>query len=383
MQVLSPFEARKIALLSQGLPAKSPKDSGLATTLSALTQLGYVQIDTISVVQRAHHHTLWSRNPHYQTSHLDQLVADKQAFEYWSHAAAYLPMSSYRYSLPRKYAIKSGDLSHWYPHNGPLMAKVLERIEREGPLMAKDFESHPFKRSGWGVKPTKQALETLYMQGDLMVSERRSFHKVYDLTERVLPADIDTSLPTDVEYARFLVSSYLKAHGFGTAAEMCYLLKGRKALVASVLAQMVEAGELETVQVNGTAYITTATSLALLERRLSRQRAQLLSPFDNLLIQRQRAKAIFNFDYQIECYVPAAKRKFGYFSLPVLWDGRLVARADCKADKKAGRLDVLHLALESSLRKTDAFLDAFEQALVEFARFNQCDHHQILRVSEN
>lgn len=383
MYTLTPAEARKLALLSQGLATKSPNAKGSALTLAVLVQLGYVQIDTISVVQRAHHHTLWSRNPHYQTSHLDQLVADKQAFEYWSHAAAYLPMSSYRYSLPRKYAIKSGELSHWYPHNGPLMAKVLERIEREGPLMAKDFESHPFKLSGWGVKPTKQALETLYMQGDLMVSERRSFHKVYDLTERVLPADIETSLPTDVEYARFLITSYLKAHGFGNAAEMCYLLKGRKALVASVLAQMVEAGELETVQVKGTAYVTTATSLALLERRLSRQRAQLLSPFDNLLIQRQRAKAIFNFDYQIECYVPAAKRKFGYFSLPVLWDGRLVARADCKADKKAERLDVLHLALEPTLRKRVPFLEAFEQALVEFTGFNHCASFQIHRVSDS
>jgi uncharacterized protein YcaQ len=381
MQSLSLPQARKLALLSQGLPVKSSLGKAHSKTLDVFERIGYVQIDTISVVQRAHHHTLWNRNPSYQTSHLDQLVTDKKVFEYWSHAAAYLPMRDYRFSLPRKAAIKSGLANHWYKKDHALMADVLKRIESEGSVMAKDFVSENNKSNGWGSKPAKRALETLYMQGDLMIPERRHFHKVYDLTERVLPNDINISMPTEQEHGEFLVLSYLRAHGFGTLTEINYLLKGVKTQINQTLNERCENGEIEKISIEGETYFASTETLSTLNKRPNKQQAKILSPFDNLLIQRKRASSIFNFNYLIECYVPAAKREFGYFCLPILWDGRLVARADCKVDKKTATLTVIHLFIESSLQNKAAFLVALEEELTLFSAFNQCSSYRIEKVT--
>ncbi|MGF1684180.1 winged helix-turn-helix domain-containing protein [Photobacterium minamisatsumaniensis] len=380
MQSLTLPMARKLALLSQGLPAKPQRGNALSETLASIIQLGYVQIDTIATVQRAHHHTLWSRNPGYKTSLLNQLVADKSVFEYWSHAAAYLPMQDYRYSLPRKLALKEGKQNHWFQRDHKLMRDVLKRIEDEGPLMAKDFTSESKKSNGWGSKPTKQALENLYMQGDLMIADRKHFHKVYDLTERVLPNNIDVSVPTEKEYAHFLVLRYLRAHGFGDLSEISYLLKGVKPLVKAAINELCGSDKVVQFKMNDKVYYTYTGAFERLNERLNRQKAKILSPFDNLLIQRKRAQAVFNFDYLLECYLPAAKRQYGYFCLPILWDGKLVARADCKADKHSSTLQVLNLFLESTLRKKEPFFTALEDELSAFAQFNQCDKYQIQRI---
>ena len=240
---LSNQQARKLVLLSQRLPPTKSAGSALAATLSAIEDLGYVQIDTISAIQRAHHHTLWNRNPRYKTSHLDQLTADKQVFEYWSHAAAYLPMRDYRYSLPRKHAIANGTQDHWYDRDAPLMKSVLRRIATEGPLMAKDFDHTGKKTSEWGSKPAKRALECLFIQGELMIPYRVHFHKVYDLTERVLPEQVNTTPPSPEEHARFMITRYLQANGLGRPAEISYLLKNTKARITSTLQEMVSSGE--------------------------------------------------------------------------------------------------------------------------------------------
>jgi uncharacterized protein YcaQ len=139
IESLSIPQARKLVLHSQRLPPAKQSGLALKATLSTIEHLGYVQIDTISAVQRAHHHTLWSRNPRYTSAHLDQLLDQKQIFEYWSHAAAYLPMRNYRFSLPQKRALASGERSHWFNPDPSLMKSVLQRISDEGPLMAKDF----------------------------------------------------------------------------------------------------------------------------------------------------------------------------------------------------------------------------------------------------
>ncbi|WP_038173366.1 winged helix-turn-helix domain-containing protein [Vibrio pacinii] len=383
MESLSLAQAQKLALLSQGLPSSEKKGGAYDKTLKVLEQLGYVQIDTISVVQRAHHHTLWSRNLSYQPHHLEQLVANKKVFEYWSHAAAYLPIKHYRYTLPRKAAIKSGEQRHWYCKDRQLMQNVLRRIEEEGPLMAKDFESKANKTDGWNTKPSKRALENLYMQGDLMIAERRGFQKVYDLTSRVLPLETNTSMPTAQEYGRFLVMSYLNAHGFGSLAEMVYQLKDVRDIVKQALHDLEAMQKITKVKIGSGEYYVCIKALELVNKRLNRKRAKILSPFDNLLIQRKRASGIFNFDYLIECYVPKQKRQFGYFCLPILWNGQLVARADCKVDKNHSRLDVLHLFTEANLKDKDTFLTALEQELQAFAIFNQCHCFTIHNHSEN
>jgi len=378
---LSNQQARKLVLLSQRLPPTKSAGSALAATLSAIKNLGYIQIDTISAIQRAHHHTLWNRNPRYKTSHLEQLTADKQVFEYWSHAAAYLPMRDYRYSLPRKHAIANGTQDHWYDRDAPLMKSVLTRIATEGPLMAKDFK-HTGKKTGeWGSKPAKRALECLFIQGELMIPYRVHFHKVYDLTERVLPENVDATPPNPEEHARFMITRYLQANGLGRPAEISYLLKNTKLRITSTLQEMVSSGEVLPILAGGDNYYALPASLELLNKPLARSKLKILSPFDNLLIQRKRMQALFDFDYLIECYVPQAKRQYGYFSLPILWDGKLVARMDCKAERKESLLHIYHLALEPSLTQPDAFTLALCKELQSFLRFNHCSRLKLHRTS--
>ncbi|WP_028022478.1 winged helix-turn-helix domain-containing protein [Enterovibrio calviensis] len=381
MQSITKAEARKLILLSQGFSANKTNLTDLESTLSVIERLGYVQIDTISVVKRAHHHVLWSRNATYRESHLSQLLADKTVFEYWAHAASFLPMKDFRFTLPRKAAIKSGEHKHWYSKDHTMMDAILKRIEEEGPLMAKDFDSPSRKHQGWGTKPAKQALENLYMQGELMVPKRENFHKVYDLTERVLPEKINKTRPSDEEYGRYLVLNYLNAHGVGTVQEMTYLLKGVKSLVNNALNVLCDEGKVEPIRIGDVPYFAASSSLALLNRRLNRQQAKILSPFDSLVIQRKRASALFDFDYLIECYVPEPKRRFGYFSLPILWNAELVARADCKTDKATSTLIVNHLSLEPSVKRSEAFMSALEDELQFFAAFNGCDSHSIKKIS--
>jgi len=381
IESLSKQEARKLILLSQKLPPIKKSGSAIEATLSAIENLGYVQIDTISVIQRAHHHTLWNRNPRYLNSHLEQLVAGKQVFEYWSHAAAYLPMCDYRYSLPRKMAIASGEQKHWYDRDEKMTKSVLKRIETEGPLMAKDFEYAGKKKMDWASKPAKRALEYLFMQGDLMISSRVNFHKVYDLTEMVLPQGINTSIPSQEEHTRFLITRYLEANGLGQVAEMSYLLKNTKPLVLETLKEMLVVGEVLEVKVKDTNYFVLPTSLELLNKPLSRNKLKILSPFDNLLIQRKRMQALFDFDYQIECYVPEAKRKYGYFSLPILWDGKLLARMDCKADRKTSILHINNLVLEPKLSNIEAFSVALIKEMKNFMQFNECTQLYLHKTS--
>jgi uncharacterized protein YcaQ len=369
-EILSINQARKLVLHSQQLPPRKQKGRAKDATLASIEQLGYVQIDTISVIQRAHHHTLWNRNPRYQPAQLEQLLAEKKVFEYWSHAAAYLPLRDYRFSLYRKNAISSGKQNHWYRRDPKMMKYVLDRITAEGPLMAKDFEHTGETITDWTSKPAKQALEYLFMQGDLMIPCRSNFHKVYDLTERVLPPHVDNTPPTDEEYARFLIIRYLEANGVGLVREFSYLLKNIKPQLSRTLKQMLSDNELQLVRIAGEDYYMLPKSSALLGKPLSRRKLKFLSPFDNLLIQRNRVRKLFNFDYQIECYLPAHKRKFGYFVLPILWDGRLVGRMDCKADRKTLILHIYNLIFEPWVSKKETLRSALRNELKAFKSFN-------------
>ncbi|WP_460513378.1 winged helix-turn-helix domain-containing protein [Cyclobacterium sediminis] len=373
-------QAQKLVLASQGIFNPRKNVPAIEQTLLTIEKLGYIQIDTISTVQRAHHHVLWSRNPKYQNAQIDKLVAERKIFEYWSHAASYLPMKDYRFSLFRKNALLKGEEKHWFKKDLQLMDLVLNRIKNEGPLMAKDFGSEK-QTKAWGSKPAKQALENLFMQGELMITSRKNFHKVYDLTERVLPKAIDLRMPSQKEYHRFLINNYLKANGIGQASEISYLLKNTKTHIAAELKEMHSSGELTKVTVNGIDYFALPKSLALLDKPLNCKQLKILSPFDNLLIQRKRMLNLFDFDYQIECYLPETKRKYGYFSLPILWNGSFAARMDCKADRKTSILNIHHLALEEGLGDRDAFALALCKELEAFKEFNNCMEIQFHKTS--
>ncbi|MGI9311715.1 MAG: winged helix-turn-helix domain-containing protein [bacterium] len=400
---LSIQDARKLVLLSQWLPhAKppnaNPRGGALEATLATLRHLGYIQIDTISVIERAHHHTIWNRAHRYRPAHLEQLLAQRRVFEYWSHAAAYLPMDDYRFSLPQMRAYANGRRRHWYAPDRKMMRRVVARIAAEGALRAQDFEAPPKrKRAGaaemWNWKPAKQALEQLFMEGKLMTARRQGFQKVYDLAERVLPSDADTRMPRADELGRFAVARFLQANGLGRATEIAYQQPALKPLVERSLARMQRRGEVVAIRIGGIGGAddappdyALADATALLERRLIRRRLKILSPFDNLLIQRKRAQRLFDFDYRIECYTPAAQRKHGYFSLPLLWDGRLAARMDCKADRQSGdqsnTLLIRNFVSEAHLTRKEDLVDALAQELRRFAAFNQCERIEVGRLHD-
>jgi uncharacterized protein YcaQ len=364
---------RRIALDHQGLLKTDHFGRGKQATLRAIEHLGYIQIDTISVVERAHHHVLWSRVSNYQPKYLDQLVRERKVFEYWFHAASWLPMRDYRFVLPRMSSI-DGDRGWFKTFDKKLNRQILERVTVEGPLRARDFEdTREGKKEWWDWKPAKQALEQLFMQGELMVTGREGFQKVYDLPERVLPDWVDTCHPDMAEFADYLIDTTLRAHGFASPKSMTYLRKGKalRDAINTQLAERVDAGLLTTLKLKRGDLVFINPEL--LETRAPRSQAQvrILSPFDNAVIQRHRGRDIFGFDYQIECYVPEPKREFGYFCLPILYRDGFVGRLDCKAHRSSKKLEIKSLHLEH--RIDSEFAEALNQALVSFSRFNACD----------
>lgn len=173
--------------------------------LATIDKLGYVQIDTLAVVARSHHHILWTREQDYKEENLFELQEkDKKIFEYWSHAVSYLPMKDYRFSIPRKVAFENNQLK-WIQKDKNINQYVLDRIKAEGPLQSKNFEHQRTSPANWFEwKPAKRALEQLFMEGKLMIAKRQGFQKVYDLTERVLPDWVDVTTPTAEEYAYYI-----------------------------------------------------------------------------------------------------------------------------------------------------------------------------------
>ena len=369
-------QLRRIALTAQGLLQAQPFGHGLDGARKAITQIGCVQIDTISVVERAHHHVLHSRVPKFKPVMTNQLLLDGDIFEYWTHAAAFIPIADFRFSLPYKHAIKSGQ-THWFKNpDKKLMDELLARIGSDGPLRSRDLEANTKKRAGWwDWKPAKKALEQLYMQGDLMVSDREGFQKTYDLTERVLPTQVDSTAPSIEEFAEHLTEQQLRCHGFVSLKGLTYLRRNaelRKAVKHLVNERLAE-GTYEQLKLpNGELFITEAGAL---ERTLPRlnNRLLILSPFDNSVIQRDRLRSLFEYDYQIECYVPAAKRRFGYFCLPLLFRGEFIGRMDCKAHRKIGQLEIKALHFEPHSFDDYLVIEAFVDAIKKFCDFQKCD----------
>ncbi len=374
---------RRHVLAAQGLLQAQPFGTGLSGARNAIAHLGYVQIDTISVVERAHHHVLHSRVPRFTPAMTNRMLVNGDIFEYWAHAAAFLPMADLRFSLPYKHAIKSGQ-THWFKtRDRKLMDELLARIRTDGPLRSRDVETEAPARAGWwDWKPAKKALEQLYMQGDLMVSNREGFQKTYDLPERVLPSHIDTTMPDTAEFAAHILEQQLRC-------QRCISLKGlsyqrRNPTLRQALREQLDAkqeqGELQAIRVRTgeTYYIPTG----LLEQPAPRSsgRMRILSPFDNSLIQRERLKALFGYTYQLECYLPAAKRQYGYFCLPLLYRDKFVGRMDCKVQRKTRHLEIYALHLEPTAQPDDAFATAFAEAVSTFCAFQGCDTAALTQV---
>ncbi len=377
-------QLRLITLHHQGLTTMRPFGKGRQATQRVLEHLGYIQIDTLSIIERAHHHTLWTRIPDYQPDHLSQLVRERSVFEYWFHAASYLPMNNYRFVLPQMSAIKRGEVSHYANVEAKYMRHVIERIGIDGPLKARNFESTTKSNAKWwNWKPTKRALEKLFMQGDLMITYRDGMEKVYDLTERVLPDNTCTSEPSLLEFAEYLIDVSMRAYGFTTLKQLTHLRPGdtlRKSL-NTILQQRIENGSLIECSIDGMPPIYTTQNILGTKINRPATNVRLLSPFDNSIIHRNRVQQLFKFDYKLECYIPKEKRKFGYFSLPILYKDKLIGRVDCKAHRKIGEFELVNLHLESTLISLDNFIPYFVKIVCRFAKFNNCKSISVSKVS--
>jgi len=364
-----------LALSKQGLTSQQQFGAGLSGTRRAIEHLGYVQIDTLSVVERAHHHVLWSRVPGYDAAHLNQLISEQYIFEYWYHAASYLPMRDYRYALPHMASIRSGENRYYTNVDEHLMREILARVRAEGALRVRDFDKGG-KGNGkwWNCRPGRRALEKLFMQGDLMVCRRNGMEKVYDLAERCLPEGTDLSVPTLSEYAAYLFDNTLRAHGVFTWKQLLHLKTGKplRDAMRKVLDERVEAGVVRALDNADVPTLYVDTKAPKQALTIDAAAVKVLSPFDNVVIHRDRLSTLFGFDYRIECYVSAPKRVFGYFCLPILYDGKFVGRIDCKAHRVDQRFEVLSLNLENCILDRGRFFTALSNELQRFADFNKC-----------
>ena len=256
-----------------------------------------------------------------------------------------------------------------------MVDEVLERIRQEGPLSAAAFQApEGFARgTWWNWKPAKEALERLFWAGELMVTARRGFQRLYDLTERVLPAGADTGEPSRAEGIRWLVRRATDAQGIVSARGSRWAY-GDRGEIAQALRELLAAGEVAPMQVEGINKETYYAPHAALDEvaSLVPPRAHLLSPFDNLVIQRAHIQRLFGFDYSLECYMPPDKRRYGYFALPILWGDRFVGRLDPKADRQAGTLLVRGVSLEPDIVLGDGFWPALAAELSAYATFNGC-----------
>jgi uncharacterized protein YcaQ len=372
--ILTPSQARKIILHATGLSKRAAFGKGKEAVYKLIDHLGFVQIDTNYVVERAHHHSIVARVPDYKPEWLDQLQAEGRIFEFWTFATGYIPMHDFRFSLPVKesFAARRKALTNAEVN---LMKQVLDRISREGPLMARDFENdRVVKSSGWwDWRPSKLALERLHLDGRLVTTRKDNFQKVYDLPENILPPDVDMTTPTIEEFSRHIILRVLKALGIAYAKEIAWSARFVKHSIKTELEKLVASGDICRVEITGLKSSPLYMLPGYKKKKITLSGdAFILSPFDVLNVFRHRLRDFFDFDYQVECFVPAPKRKYGYFSLPILIGDTFVARMDAKADRKQRTLTIHNLHFEP-VKLTKTMTVKVCDALQAFAKFNQCD----------
>ncbi|NCD70834.1 winged helix-turn-helix domain-containing protein [Mucilaginibacter agri] len=372
--IISKAQARKIILHAAGLAERAQFGTGPDAVYKLIDHLGYVQLDTNYIVERAHHHSIAARVPDYQHEWLSDLQAEGRIFEFFTSDSGFIPMHDFRFSLPLKESF-ANNRKPVTPAEKRLMAEVLDRVEREGPLMVTDFENDRQEASSgwWDWRPAKVALERLYLDGKLMITRKQDFKKLYDTPLNILPVDTDTTMPTPEEFARHVIRRNLQGLGIGYVKELAWrarFVKGN--LVKKELQKMVDEGEVLPVAIEGfkTAPLYMLPAYQNKEITLSGD-AFILSPFDVLNVFRHRLKDFFDFDYQVECFVPAPKRKYGYFCLPIIIGDTFITRMDAKADRKQKQLIVHNLHFED-VKLDKPMLDKLVEALKNFVQFNQC-----------
>ena len=365
MSALSAAEARRLALAAHGFgkPHRGPvTEALLAQTISDMQAL---QIDSVNVFERSHYLPLFSRLGEYDTNLLDRILLDPHTpathVEYWAHVAAFIPVESWPLWQWKMLAERDrhAQPGSWLSEHRRLADELLERLRQDGQATFTQLEGQrpPRRGSWWDWSDVKTALEYLFEDGVITAVGRQNFQRIYAPVEDVIPQHLrETTIP-EPEARRTLVLSAIRALGVGTLKDIADYFRFRAAPTAVALRELVDAGVVERVTVEGWEDKGKPVDAFTLTRPVIPKKAPhvstILTPFDPVTWNRDRARRLFGFDYTIEIYTPAAKRQFGYYSLPVLMDDALVGRIDLKADRKAKTLIVRSAHWESG-RPTDA-----------------------------
>lgn len=341
---LTPAKARAIWMRAQRLDEVEPFGSGPEAARAAIEQLGYVQIDTINVIERCHHHILYSRIPAYRRSDLAHLQsAEKTAFEYWTHALSYVPTEDLPYFIPAMKAYRDNPSAWFGSVTKAEVSAMTRRLKAEGPLSIRDIDDDELvdKTHPWASrKPSKRVLQLMFYQGVVAVSAREGMVKTYDLIGRHFAWEKAPRPATERQVTAYLLDRALRSQGVVSLDSICHLNAPAKKAVRELIDARVKRRQLVPVTIDGAEKVPHWTTPDALETvaPASANRVHILSPFDPLIIQRKRLKLMFGYDHIFEAYVPAAKRQYGYFALPVLVDDKVVAAVDLKTDRQAGKL---------------------------------------------
>ncbi|MCA1416592.1 YcaQ family DNA glycosylase [Bradyrhizobium sp. NBAIM20] len=373
---LSTTQARQIWLHAQRLTDRAPFGEGAEAVSAAVAHLGYVQIDTINVIERCHHHILFSRIPSYRRADLRHAQSvDKTVFEYWTHALSYVPANDFRFFLPAMREHRR-EGHKWFAAVKPADTRKVMRLLRGGPLTIRDIEDDVLveKEHLWqSRKPSKRALQLAFYTGAVTISARQGMLKTYELTTRHFGWDRLPKPAPASEIRAYLLDRALRSQGVVSLDSVCHLDAPSKKPVARLIASRVRRGELVPVAIEGAGKQEHWASPAALEpHEVSPDLVHILSPFDPLIIQRKRTNLIFGYNHLFEAYVPKAKRKLGYFALPVLVGDEIVAALDLKTDRQNKKLLMQKWTWVGQGRKTAGRKELkrlIEEELDRFERF--------------
>lgn len=379
--LISNDAARRIFLARQGLSAPPARAMTKAQLLDVITDIGFVQVDSIATVERAHHQIIFSRNQTYKRPHLTELLEkDRALFEHWTHDASILPVTFYPYwkhRFRRREPIIQERWRNWHGEGFDVaFEETYRRIAETGPAMSRDLKAEGHQSGGWwNWHPSKTALEYLWHTGKLAVSGRVNFQKVYDLAERVIPPEHHDREVSHDAFIDWACRQALMRLGFATSGEIAaffdivspqearqWVSEHRDELCEVSLASSDGTKERVSYAFEG----FTGEAEAGIEPP---NRIRVLSPFDPLLRNRARTERLFGFYYRIEVFVPEPKRQYGYYVFPLLEADRLIGRIDMKAERKGGTLDVRRLWLEKGVRPSSGRLAKLDAELNRLAKF--------------
>jgi len=368
-------QARKLWLHNHGL---SGAPTGALDVMAIVRDLGFVQLDTIQVIARAHHHILWSRNQNYREAMFDPLLAqDRAVFEHYTHDASVIPMET----LPfwrRQFDRKEREVAKWFKSmpDQAFRDAMRARIAQEGALSTHAWDTKRADPSVvWSRPPHKMALDYMWYKGDLATCYRQNFKKFYNLPERVFPDDMRQMDVSDRDQIDWLCRQAMRRLGFATPKE----LQGFwEAMTLAEAKQWIETAGLQVAKVeaaDGTwrdAFVVSDIEAQIQAAPQPTSRLRILNPFDPAIRDRERLNRLFGMDYKIEIFVPAAKRKYGYYVYPMLEGARMVGRIEVVADRKKQKVDVLKIWPEAGINWTDARQAKLAAEVTRLARFIGC-----------